>query len=403
MIGDHTSTTGPATGPTVVRGMAYVRAVNSRAVLALLRARDDGLTMAEVVEGTGLSRPALEGALDELASLGWVEETRGAASSPRGGRPARRFRFRAERGCVLGVDVGPSKIDVRLADLRGRMLAAGRVTPVADRELTPAAVHDAISSVVAERSAASRLEAVAIGVPGVVGADGELTNSFVLPGWERRPIRDEFERLLDAPVTMENDANLATLTELTLGAGRGASDLVYLLLGNRISSGVVVDGRLLRGAHGSAGEVGSLPRERWHEPIEAIMNGASTEAADADRGDLVGEVFRRAAAGGRGCERAGQQLHRGGGVRADHTDAHGRPRGRRGGRWCRTGRRSPAGAAAGGDVAASAGQGGGAARRLRRRRRRDRCRAARSAPRGHGDPRARLSNGFGVRYCNCLA
>lgn len=297
MIGDHTSTTGPATGPTVVRGMAYVRAVNSRAVLALLRARDDGLTMAEVVEGTGLSRPALEGALDELASLGWVEETRGAASSPRGGRPARRFRFRAERGCVLGVDVGPSKIDVRLADLRGRMLAAGRVTPVADRELTPAAVHDAISSVVAERSAASRLEAVAIGVPGVVGADGELTNSFVLPGWERRPIRDEFERLLDAPVTMENDANLATLTELTLGAGRGASDLVYLLLGNRISSGVVVDGRLLRGAHGSAGEVGSLPRERWHEPIEAIMNGASTEAADADRGDLVGELFRRAAAG----------------------------------------------------------------------------------------------------------
>src|SRR5699024_7965313 len=100
---------------------------------------------------------------------------------------------------------------------------------------------------------------------------------------------------LGAPVAFENDANLATIIEHAEGAGRGSNDMALLLVGNRVASGLVLGGRLHRGATGVAGEIGSLPTPRWREPrpdlVAALRALTPGEVAEAD---LLLEAFRAA-------------------------------------------------------------------------------------------------------------
>jgi glucokinase len=79
-----------------------------------------------------------------------------------------------------------------------------------------------------------------------------------LPGFEGFPIRDEVQRHLAAPIVLENDANAAALGEKWLGAGRDVKNLILLTLGTGIGGGIVIDGKVLHGNHGMAGEFGHM-------------------------------------------------------------------------------------------------------------------------------------------------
>lgn len=175
------------------------------------------------------------------------------------------------------------------------------MVPAGD-QLTPQSIHDIVVRVMADaKVSASTLRVVEVGVPGVVDPGGELSDSFVLPDWANQPIRQQLEGLLGAPTVLENDANLAALTEHALGAGQGAENMVYLMVGNRVSSGVIIQGRLHRGSHGAAGEIGSLPQESWPRPHEHLMEQVDSITSQLPpRGagsDSAGEVFRLAASG----------------------------------------------------------------------------------------------------------
>src|SRR5207302_11425856 len=98
---------------------------------------------------------------------------------------------------------------------------------------------------------------VGMGVPGPVDrAHGTAGSATILPGWVGLRIASEMERRLGIPVEIENDANLGALAELTWGAGRDCSNFAYVKAATGIGAGLVIDGRLLRGASGTAGEIG---------------------------------------------------------------------------------------------------------------------------------------------------
>ena len=88
------------------------------------------------------------------------------------------------------------------------------------------------------------------------GCENTVGSATILPGWLGILIAEEMEQRLGLPVEIENDANCGALAELTWGAGRDCQNFAYIKAATGIGAGIVVDGRLLRGASGTAGEIG---------------------------------------------------------------------------------------------------------------------------------------------------
>lgn len=293
-----------AINSSTISDTSHMRAINARAVLEVLRGDAWEPTLTELRDSTGLSRPTLEAALTELITRGWAAELSPVEKPLHSGRPARRFRFLAESGCVAGIDVGPNKVDLLVADLRGDLLATRRIHPPANIPLTPVMVHAMLAELLESQGLGERtLQTVTVGVPGVVTNAGEMTHSFVMPHWTNAMVREELAALTGAAVRLENDANLAAQAEFSQGSGQGSTSMVYLMLGTRISSGAIINGRLHRGAHGAAGEVGSLPARLWPDVRLALLSELrhpdAASSAQKKRSDaaLMQEVFASSAAG----------------------------------------------------------------------------------------------------------
>lgn len=217
-------------------------------------------TASDVMAATGLTRSTAIEAMDTLAEMGLLEELPNArlAGDYRKGRPARRFALRSDAAVLLGVDAGHTHITATVTDLRSHSLATHRTTHEIDAE-GPDARRRAVLGTIDEaltRAGRSRGDvlAVAVGVPAPVDAAGRSPRHP--DGFWERMNPDLAEALAWAPlVRIDNDASLAAVAEGDVGAAAGCTDYVTLLAGDRLGAGVVVDGRLLRGAHGGVGEM----------------------------------------------------------------------------------------------------------------------------------------------------
>ncbi len=157
---------------------------------------------------------------------------------------------------ALGLDLGGTKI-------AAGVLVGGRVFGYRERP-TPRSGGDAVASALAELAreamAGREVAAVGVGTPGPLDFErGVVRFAPNIPGMEDFPLKARLEALLGLPVVVENDANAAALAEHHLGAARGAKSSLYLTVSTGIGGGVVVGGRVLRGAFGQGGEVGHLP------------------------------------------------------------------------------------------------------------------------------------------------
>jgi glucokinase len=160
----------------------------------------------------------------------------------------------------IGIDLGGTNLRAAAIDKDGKMLEkiAGS-TPVASG---PGPVVDDMAQSVEklrEKFGRDQLAGIGAGVPGNIDmAKG------VIVGWGNMPIfngyamRDELSKRLGTKVILENDANAAALGEQWMGAGRGVNDLVLLTLGTGVGGGIIVDGRILHGQIGMAGELGHM-------------------------------------------------------------------------------------------------------------------------------------------------
>jgi glucokinase len=160
----------------------------------------------------------------------------------------------------IGVDLGGTNLRAAAIDAQGKLLdkIAGSTDLKAGRDVV---IDDMVQSIEALRARLGEhnLRGVGIGLPGFILMDkGIIIGSNNMPEFENYPVRDEIEKRLGAKVILENDANAAALGEKWMGAGREVDDLVLLTLGTGIGGGIIVNGRVLHGHLGMAGELGHL-------------------------------------------------------------------------------------------------------------------------------------------------
>ncbi len=265
-----------------------LRRHNLDAVLA--RAWDDeAFTASDVIAAVGLTRSTAIDVLDELTARGLLAEMPNARAVGEysKGRPARRFAFQPEAGVVVGVDAGRGHLTATVADLRGATLATSRLTVDPERDSPERRRRAAEATVDATlkraRRARNQIVALCIGVPAPVDRAGRSPVHH--DGFWARMNPDFVDTFAAwAPlVRVENDATLAAVAERAHGAAVDCDDFVALLAGERFGAGISVDGRLLRGAHGGAGETVAFDR------VEGVGSawGLAPRCVDAARAALA--------------------------------------------------------------------------------------------------------------------
>ncbi len=231
------------------------RQVNRSAVLSYLR-HHSPTSRTQVARGLGISLPTVMRIVSELEEQGLVNELGPGEST--GGRPHSLIAFNGSSHCVIGIDLGGSKIFGALADLNGNILVE-RYHPFASgQDNHYSALCSFLEQLVeAEEAKGRALMGIGIGVPSVVGPGGVVHWAPAL-GWRDLPLQEMLTERLSLPVVVENDVNLAALGELEFGAGVGARHLVCIAIGTGIGAGIVIDGSIYRGAHQAAGEIGYM-------------------------------------------------------------------------------------------------------------------------------------------------
>jgi glucokinase len=163
---------------------------------------------------------------------------------------------------ILGIDLGGTKILTSIINSKGEMLSR-------DHSLTPArkGPEGVIQAILASADRAlegasiaiDRVSAVGVGAPGLADPKtGILFTSPNLPGWEDVPLRDIIQEKLKKNTFLINDGNAGALGEYYFGAAKGAAHFVYVTISTGIGGGIVVDGKILNGCKGMAGEIGHM-------------------------------------------------------------------------------------------------------------------------------------------------
>jgi predicted NBD/HSP70 family sugar kinase len=266
-----------------------LREINARAVLDVLDAHDT-LGRPEIVAATGLSKTTVAHTLRTFVEHGLVEEA--GLDHDRRGPAATLYRVDPEHGYALAVDIGHVRVRVALVDLVGRVRARAEQPlsakdPQARASVVERLAAHCVAAVSHETgSAAVVIRCAVVGLPAIVEADHAMVRR--VPGLEKGgpTLHAALEQGLGCPVVLENDVNLAALAEQRTGAGKGLDSFVLLRLGIGLGAGIVIDGKLHRGASGGAGEVAFLPQPGRALGAESV--GAASLANAAKDAGLPG-------------------------------------------------------------------------------------------------------------------
>lgn len=240
---------------------------NERTVVDLLLA-DGPASRVDLAERIGMSRASLNELVARLVASGVVEPV-GEVVSTRRGPNAMHFRAVTELALAAGVELMPGTVRVVVADLAGRALADATTL---DRHGVVDAVHSVLRDLRVDERALGR---VVVGMPGVVGPDGEATYVWGHPDWHPEPVA-ELARRLGCPVQVENDVNLLALAEGMTGNASDRARYTVLHLAEGVRAATILDGEPLRGARGFAGEIGLA--------VLPVASRAATGVAGDDRG-----------------------------------------------------------------------------------------------------------------------
>ena len=164
----------------------------------------------------------------------------------------------------FGVDLGGTTVKIAYFDEQGTMLAKWEIPTVTANngsQILPD-IAASIQQYIAQKTIdPATIIGVGIGVPGPVNGKG-VVNKCINLGWGVFNIAEELSALVGFPVKAGNDANVAALGEYWKGGGQGCDNMVFVTLGTGVGGGIVVEGHLLHGAHGSGAEIGHLVLNR---------------------------------------------------------------------------------------------------------------------------------------------
>lgn len=234
---------------------ASLRPANQRRVVDVLRgAALTPVTQADLARVTGLASGTISNIVRELTAGGLIE------TEPGSGRRGTVVRLSRTAGLVVGIDVGHSHLSVAVADLSAQILVEKRSRLAHDHgyeeglDLAGALLEEALAEV---GHTAPDVRTIGMGLPAPI-SDDVVRSSAILPGWVGINAVGVSQERFGHPVHIDNDANLGALAEHRIGAAQGEDQVVYVKASSGVGAGLIVDGQILRGSHGTAGEIGHL-------------------------------------------------------------------------------------------------------------------------------------------------
>jgi glucokinase len=173
---------------------------------------------------------------------------------------------------LIGIDLGGTNIQGAAA-VNDTIISKDKLATHSQQG--PGTVIKDIAKLVLELAAGKKIQAVGLGLPGLLDVDKGICISSCNLGWHNVHISRELSREIGAPVLIDNDARLAALGEWSRGQAKDCKDFIYLTIGTGVGSGIVINDHLLRGPSWSAGEVGHM-----------ILNPQGPECACGNKGCL---------------------------------------------------------------------------------------------------------------------
>ncbi len=234
--------------------------------------------------------------------------------------------------CGFGVDLGGTTVKLAYLDIEGTMLDKWEIPTVTENnggQILPDISKSIENYLTAHRISKEDIIGIGIGVPGPVDRKG-IVNRCVNLGWGVFNVEDALSQLTGFPVKAGNDANVAALGECWKGSGQGYSDMILVTLGTGVGGGIIIDGNIVCGARGSAGEIGHMILNRDEPEEHAGTRGcverycsatgvvrlakrylASSDTPSALRRDTITckDVFDAAAAGDGGAKAVLEQFY----------------------------------------------------------------------------------------------
>ncbi|WP_068021335.1 ROK family transcriptional regulator [Nocardia mexicana] len=260
-------------------------------------------TRAALAAELGLNRSTIKMLVDGLAGDGVVAE-RVPRLAQGAGRPSLLVLPQPQAVVVLAVDVQVEHAGIALVGLGGEILGRNSWN-LRGRQRDPDEVvcHVAESAALLAQDLGLRPVAAGVSVPGIVRRSDGMVHGAANLGWLDVPLGRYMAATLGVPVVVGNDAELGALSEFVRGAGRGASDAVFVSADVGVGGGIIAQGALLRGSAGYLGEIGHMtvhPGGRdchcgnvgcWETEVgEAALRRALGLAAGSPRGAIVAEL-----------------------------------------------------------------------------------------------------------------
>lgn len=246
-----------------LRGLLYERAVDSPVTRVVRALSGHGpVSASQIARTTGLARSTVSTILTDLKRSSLVVEVEGEArNSGSAGRPALSHSLNPEAGTCIGILLGLGEIRIVLADVAHTVLAD--ITLPLDTNYAPEkatrVVRHAIDTLYKEHSLAySGLLGVGFAVSGPLAPDGRIMRASVLPNWSGVELKATFGPALEKPIFADNEGKCAALAEMMWGAAAGIDDFVLLKLDAVVGGAIVVNGKVLPGSSGTAGEFGHM-------------------------------------------------------------------------------------------------------------------------------------------------
>lgn len=160
---------------------------------------------------------------------------------------------------VMGVDIGGTNTVFGIVDARGNVIASNSIKTKKHAEFNDylEELHTEATRLIEANDAVDKIQGIGIGAPNANYYTGNIDNAVNLP-WPNLPLAELVSAKFGVPVAITNDANAAALGEMTYGAARGMKDFIMITLGTGVGSGIVINGQVVYGHDGLAGELGHV-------------------------------------------------------------------------------------------------------------------------------------------------
>jgi predicted NBD/HSP70 family sugar kinase len=242
--------------------LTLLRRLNHAAVIRLVW-ENPGISRSEVAARIGITKSAVSLLVQEVIQEGWLfDGDSNGTSTP--GRPSIPLRINAERFALIGFELDVTRLNAVSIDPYGtRISSVHQDGDVYNLRETLTRLEDAAQTLQAHAAAQGReVLGVGIGVLGPVDLERELLTFAPNIGWENIPMHrlasEHLPFISPERVFVDNEANLAAMSEYLFGAHKGCGNILYIHLAHGIGGGLIHDHRLYRGRHGFAGEIGHV-------------------------------------------------------------------------------------------------------------------------------------------------